>query len=493
MATVGGSGLASQMRAFDPERVDELVRVYREHNKPLHAELAACDGMIELLEELQAEGRRLGIVSAKRRATVELAFAPSRSGTCSTWSSAATRPSATSRIPSRSCSRSSALGAGAGDGGVRRRLAVRHAGRRRPAGWPRSASPGAGSTPANGSSRRSPTTSSTPRRSCLPSSLRSASASCAERLEEASYAVPRPRRPGGLGRRVRPPLRRAGPARERAPELRDPNSLTTRVGAPPSDKFRKVEHLRPMGSLEKVTSEETLAKWADDVRKRLGSRRAGRLRDRAEDRRLRGLPHLRERRLRPRRHARRRHARRGRDAEPAHDQVDPAADAGPTARTAAAARGARRGLHAALRLPAPERAPRRRGQEDRAEPAQRRRRLAPAAEPADHGRARRWRSGSTASAPARASSSRASRRRSSGCASTASARTRSRSGTSRSRRSRASARSGRPRRIELDYEIDGIVIKVDSRRPAAAPRRAARAAALGARLQVGADDRARRS
>jgi DNA ligase (NAD+) len=54
------------------------------------------------------------------------------------------------------------------------------------------------------------------------------------------------------------------------PELRDPNSLTTRVGAPPSDKFRKVEHLRPMGSLEKVTNEETLRKWADDVRKRLG-------------------------------------------------------------------------------------------------------------------------------------------------------------------------------------------------------------------------------
>jgi DNA ligase (NAD+) len=55
------------------------------------------------------------------------------------------------------------------------------------------------------------------------------------------------------------------------PELRDSNSITTRVGAPPSDKFKKVEHLRPMGSLEKVTSEETLTKWADDVRKRLGS------------------------------------------------------------------------------------------------------------------------------------------------------------------------------------------------------------------------------
>jgi pyrophosphatase PpaX len=75
LATVGGSGLASQMRDFDPERVDELVRVYTEHNQPLHAELAACDGMIELLEDLRAEGRKLGIVTAKRRATVELAFA----------------------------------------------------------------------------------------------------------------------------------------------------------------------------------------------------------------------------------------------------------------------------------------------------------------------------------------------------------------------------------------------------------------------------------
>jgi DNA ligase (NAD+) len=55
------------------------------------------------------------------------------------------------------------------------------------------------------------------------------------------------------------------------PDLRDPNSITTRVGAPPSDKFQKVDHLRPMGSLEKVTSEETLTKWADDVRTRLGS------------------------------------------------------------------------------------------------------------------------------------------------------------------------------------------------------------------------------
>ncbi len=53
------------------------------------------------------------------------------------------------------------------------------------------------------------------------------------------------------------------------PELVTPDSPTQRVGAPPSDRFRKVRHLTPMGSLEKVTDEESLRKWADDVAKRL--------------------------------------------------------------------------------------------------------------------------------------------------------------------------------------------------------------------------------
>ena len=55
------------------------------------------------------------------------------------------------------------------------------------------------------------------------------------------------------------------------PELVSDDSPTRRVGAPPSDRFRKVEHLVPMGSLEKVTTDEGLLKWADDIRKRLGS------------------------------------------------------------------------------------------------------------------------------------------------------------------------------------------------------------------------------
>jgi DNA ligase (NAD+) len=55
------------------------------------------------------------------------------------------------------------------------------------------------------------------------------------------------------------------------PGLVTPDSPTQRVGAPPSERFQKVRHLQPMGSLEKVTTDEGLGKWADDVRKRLDS------------------------------------------------------------------------------------------------------------------------------------------------------------------------------------------------------------------------------
>jgi DNA ligase (NAD+) len=55
------------------------------------------------------------------------------------------------------------------------------------------------------------------------------------------------------------------------PDLVTPDSPTQRVGAPPSDKFEKSQHLTPMGSLDKVTTDEALAKWEEDVRKRLDS------------------------------------------------------------------------------------------------------------------------------------------------------------------------------------------------------------------------------
>jgi pyrophosphatase PpaX len=65
MAAVGGPGLEAQMAALAPDRVAELVPVYRAHNEPHHHELV----------RLKEEGRRLGVVTAKRRTTVELAFA----------------------------------------------------------------------------------------------------------------------------------------------------------------------------------------------------------------------------------------------------------------------------------------------------------------------------------------------------------------------------------------------------------------------------------
>jgi pyrophosphatase PpaX len=75
LQAVGGPGLEAQMSALAPEHVEQLVDVYRAHNEPLHDGLEACAGMEDVLVRLREEGRRLGIVTAKRRSTVELAFA----------------------------------------------------------------------------------------------------------------------------------------------------------------------------------------------------------------------------------------------------------------------------------------------------------------------------------------------------------------------------------------------------------------------------------
>ena len=74
MANVGGHGIHAQMREFDEDRVDELVRTYREHNMAIYHEVAAFDGVEDVLRRLRREGRRLGVVTVKGRATVDVTF-----------------------------------------------------------------------------------------------------------------------------------------------------------------------------------------------------------------------------------------------------------------------------------------------------------------------------------------------------------------------------------------------------------------------------------
>lgn len=72
--TIGGQGIVAQMQAIDVEHADELLEAYKVHNDGLHDTLQAFDELLALLPGLRAEGRRLGIVTAKRHRTVALAL-----------------------------------------------------------------------------------------------------------------------------------------------------------------------------------------------------------------------------------------------------------------------------------------------------------------------------------------------------------------------------------------------------------------------------------
>src|SRR5437764_14000051 len=121
------------------------------------------------------------------------------------------------------------------------------------------------------SSRRSPTPSSTRRRSCLPPSAEARAGELRRLLTRYGYAyhvLDEPEVEDAVYDALYDEL---SALEAEHPELVTPDSPTQRVGAPPSERFAKVDHLVPMGSLEKVTTDEALTKWADDVRKRLGT------------------------------------------------------------------------------------------------------------------------------------------------------------------------------------------------------------------------------
>ncbi len=73
--SIGGQGIVAQMQAIDAEHADALLEAYKEHNDGLHETLEAFDDLLAVLPGLKAEGRRLGIVTAKRHRTVGLALA----------------------------------------------------------------------------------------------------------------------------------------------------------------------------------------------------------------------------------------------------------------------------------------------------------------------------------------------------------------------------------------------------------------------------------
>jgi pyrophosphatase PpaX len=72
-----GIGLTLEQQAHDlaGDRAKELFDVYVEHNRAYHSELLRTfDGVPEMILRLRHRGRRLGVVTAKIRPTMELGF-----------------------------------------------------------------------------------------------------------------------------------------------------------------------------------------------------------------------------------------------------------------------------------------------------------------------------------------------------------------------------------------------------------------------------------
>ena len=174
---------------------------------------------------------------------------------------------------------------------------------------------------------------------------------------------------------------------EAHPELATDDSPTRRVGAAPAAGFTKVEHLAPMGSLEKVTTSEALEKWAADVRKRLASDEpVAYVIEPKIDGSAISLVYERGVLVRA---ATRGDGFRGEDVTANVRAIEavPLRMRVPEGGAADSPRGSRGGLLPALRLRPVQRGPGRRRQEAGAESTKRCCGLAPAAQSGDHGRA----------------------------------------------------------------------------------------------------------
>jgi pyrophosphatase PpaX len=68
-----GEPLYDQMLLFGPERAQELVEVYREHNERIHDELVKeFPGVKSTLSALQEMGVKMAVVTSKMRRTTEM-------------------------------------------------------------------------------------------------------------------------------------------------------------------------------------------------------------------------------------------------------------------------------------------------------------------------------------------------------------------------------------------------------------------------------------
>ena len=127
LLTIGGQGIVAQMTAIDAENADELLEAYKVHNDGLHDTLEAFDELLELLPLLRAEGRQLGLVTAKRHRTVALAL--DRFPALASAFDVVVAHEDTERHkpdPDPVLFALEKLGGVAGRGGLRRRFTVRH-------------------------------------------------------------------------------------------------------------------------------------------------------------------------------------------------------------------------------------------------------------------------------------------------------------------------------------------------------------------------------
>ena len=384
MANVGGPGLEAQMEAFAPgPRRRARARLPRAQRAAPRRARGVCRASRTHSLTLKEEGRLLGLVTAKRRATVDLAFArlpiahffdivvggdeterhkpEPGAAACSPLERLAAEPEAAAYVGDSPYDMQAARAGGLYAVGVtwgrihdrrgarRRRRRRRH--RRGAACRPLSSAP--------------------------PSSASSSTAGCYEyhvldepSVDDATYdraydelVALEEANPDARHARLADPTRR----RHRFVEVPE--------GAPP----------HPDGLAREGDDDEAILKWTDDVRKRLDNDEPVAY---VIEPKIDGLAIN----LTYENGVFVRGATRG-DGEVGED-VTVNLRTIPSIplrlhrrRRAGARRGARRGVHADLRLPRAERAARRHRQEARAESAQRRRRLAAAEELVDHGRA----------------------------------------------------------------------------------------------------------